>query len=107
MVLEIFNSVCKTSYRSYESFVSNYEHWRKTYTPEQIEQAIRNIPLNSFWADKMEPTILFRRKNPNGENVDWIGSLLNQREKTNSDKHADTVKSASIGYLQKLIAEQS
>ena len=106
-VLQIFNEVLKTDYRSYKSFSSNYEFWRKTYTPEQIEQAIRNIPFNSFWKDKMQPMILFRIKNPQGENVDWIGSLLNQREKTNIEKHFDNVKNASLGYLQKLKDEMA
>ena len=106
-ILQIFNDVLKTDYRSYKSFSLNYEYWRKTYTPEQIEQAIRNIPLNSFWKDKMQPMILFRIKNPQGENVDWIGSLLNQREKSNFDRHSDNVKNASLGYLQKLMTQQA
>lgn len=106
-ILQIFNDVLKTDYRSYKSFSLNYEYWRKTYTPEQIEQAIRNIPLNSFWKDKMQPMILFRIKNPQGENVDWIGSLLNQREKSNFDRHSDNVKNASVGYIQKLMTQQA
>ena len=106
-VLQIFNEVLKTDYRSYKSFSANYEYWRKTYTPEEIEQAIRNIPSDSFWNDKIDPTIFFRRKYQNGENADYIGKFRNKREKTNIEKHSDNVEKASVGYIQKLMTQQA
>jgi len=106
-VLQIFNEVLKTDYRSYKSFSANYEFWRKTYTPEEIEQAIRNIPSDSFWNDRIDPTVFFRRKYQNGENADYIGKFRNQREKTNIEKHSDNVEKASVGYIQKLMTQQA
>jgi hypothetical protein len=106
-VLQIFNEVLKTDYRSYKSFSANYEYWRKTYTPEEIEQAIRNIPSDSFWNDRIDPTVFFRRKYQNGENADYIGKFRNQREKTNIEKHSDNVEKASVGYIQKLMTQQA
>jgi hypothetical protein len=106
-VLQIFNDVLKTDYRSYKSFSANYEYWRKTYTPEEIEQAIRNIPSDSFWNDRIDPTVFFRRKYQNGENADYIGKFRNQREKTNIEKHSDNVEKASVGYIQKLMTQQA
>jgi hypothetical protein len=106
-VLQIFNDVLKTDYRSYKSFSANYEYWRKTYTPEEIEQAIRNIPSDSFWNDRIDPTIFFRRKYQNGENADYIGKFRNKREKTNIEKHSDNVEKASVGYIQKLMTQQA
>lgn len=106
-VLQIFNEVLKTDYRSYKSFSSNYEFWRKTYTPEEIEQAIRNIPSDSFWNDRIDPTVFFRRKYQNGENADYIGKFRNKREKTNIEKHSDNVEKASVGYIQKLMTQQA
>jgi hypothetical protein len=106
-VLQIFNEVLKTDYRSYKSFSANYEYWRKTYTPEEIEQAIRNIPSDSFWNDRIDPTIFFRRKYQNGENADYIGKFRNKREKTNIEKHSDNVEKASVGYIQKLMTQQA
>jgi len=106
-VLQIFNEVLKTDYRSYKSFSANYEYWRKTYTPGEIEQAIRNIPSDSFWNDRIDPTVFFRRKYQNGENADYIGKFRNQREKTNIEKHSDNVEKASVGYIQKLMTQQA
>jgi len=106
-VLQIFNDVLKTDYRSYKSFSANYEFWRKTYTPEEIEQAIRNIPSDSFWNDKIDPTIFFRKKYQNGENADFIAKFRNKREKTNIEKHSDNVEKASVGYIQKLMTQQA
>lgn len=56
-------------------------YWMSFYSLEEIKQAIRNIPSHEFWKDKMTPIILFRKKNPQGDAVDWIGQLLNRQRK--------------------------
>jgi len=78
LILEIFNNTMGTKFTG-RSWVNNYKHWLKTYTNEQIELAIRAIPNDKFWKDKMSPEILFRQRNTAKEPVDYIGSLLNQQ----------------------------
>ena len=64
-----------------ECLKKNYAYWLSVYSNEEIETAIRNIPNDKFWKDKITPTILFRQKNSNKEPVDYIGGLLNQKSK--------------------------
>lgn len=77
----VFNECFKTNYTSIQSLKANYLHWRKTYEPFQIEQSIVNASKDSFWNNALTPTILFRQKNPNKENVDYIGQFLNLKPK--------------------------
>jgi len=93
----VFNESFKTNYSSLESLKNNYTHWRKTYDPAQIEQAIINVSKDQFWKNKMTPTILFRQKNSNKENVDYIGQFLNlKKESTQLDQMHEAFKSAAI-----------
>jgi len=78
-ILEIFNQEMSTNFKSVKPFLSGIEFWLETYAPDEIEKAIKQLPYNGFWKDKMTPTILFRRKNPRGESVDYIGELINSR----------------------------
>lgn len=75
----VFNECFQTNHKSIESCLKNYIEWRKTYEPAQIEQAILNASKDQFWKDKLTPVILFRQKNQNKEDVDYIGSLLNRK----------------------------
>lgn len=77
----VFNQVFKTNYKSIDTLKNNYAHWRKTYEPVEIEQAIVNASKDDFWSKSLNPTILFRQKNPNKENVDYIGQFLNLKPK--------------------------
>lgn len=67
------------------------EYWLDFYSLEEILQAIRNIPANDFWKDKMTPVLLFRRRNPRGDAVDWIGQLLNKEKKEIDWSRTDNV----------------
>jgi len=78
-LLFVFNQCFKTNYTSIETLKSNYSYWRKIYEPAQIEQSIINVSKDQFWKDKMSPTILFRQKNSNKEQVDYIGQFLNKK----------------------------
>ena len=75
-VVEVFNNNLGTKYKYSEGINSNLEYWLKTYEPKEMEQAIQQIKYDKFWRDKMTPTMLFRRKNPQGEPVDYISQLL-------------------------------
>lgn len=70
---EIYNKRVKSS----TSFAKNYCIWCQVYNDDEIKKAISNIKYDKFWKDKMDLTILFRRKNPRGEAVDYIQHLLN------------------------------
>ena len=66
------------------------DYWLGFYSLEEIKSAILKISGDEFWKDKMDLTILFRRKNPQGEAVDYISQLLNRTQKL-SMKRFDTL----------------
>lgn len=79
-ILTHFNKVMKTGYTSTFPFSDNLKFWLTQYSLEDIKKAIENILKDEFWKDKMTPTLMFRRKNPAKERVDYIGDLLNKTE---------------------------
>lgn len=81
LVVKAFNTHLGTSFKASGGILPNLDYWLTVYSPQEIEQAIKNIKLDPFWKDKMTPTVLFRRKNPQGEPVDNIGLLINLKEK--------------------------
>lgn len=77
LIVKAFNLYLGTNFKGSKQFLSNLEYWLETYSPNDIETAISKIKYDKFWKDKMTPVILFRRKNPQGEPVDYISQLLN------------------------------
>lgn len=75
-VVEAFNHYLGTRFKGSKSFLSNLEYWLETYDLDDIETAISHIK-HSYWKDKMTPVLMFRKKNPQGEPVDYISQLLN------------------------------
>ncbi len=76
--LEIYNTALGTSYRTPQTIEKNLSYWLTVYKLEEIREAIEKIPFaGEFWAKNMTPEMLLRRKNPQGEEVDRIGQLLN------------------------------
>ena len=99
----VFNENFKVNYTSIQSFKNNYYHWRKFYEPAQIEQSIINASKDQFWKDKLTPVILFRQKNQNKEDVDYIGSFLNKKiELTQKQEMGNAVKESLIFQLNKI-----
>lgn len=80
-ILNYFNEIFKKSFKSVDTFSKNADHWLKTYSIDDIKKAIRVAKTDQFWSDKMTPDKLFRTKNTKGENVDYIGDLINKNEK--------------------------
>jgi hypothetical protein len=80
-IIKAFNLYLGTKFKSSDGFKPNLEYWLNTYEPKEIEQAISNIKFDKFWKDKMTPTMMFRRKNPQGEPVDYISQLLLVKQK--------------------------
>lgn len=80
ILISVFNDVMRTKIKEniIPSILKNYAICRTKYSPQEIQQAIHNIPNDKFWCDKMSMTILFRTKNTAKEPVDYITDLLNQ-----------------------------
>lgn len=76
-VLEVWNEVKKTRFRILESFIDNFTSWREFYQLPEIIQAIRNSALDKeFLANVTDIATFFRKKNRQGEKVDYIGRCL-------------------------------
>jgi hypothetical protein len=73
-----FNATFKTSVKSQAGFKANYLHWAKIHDRDKIMRAISNARDDPFWRDALTPTILFRRKNKNKEDVDYIEDFANR-----------------------------
>lgn len=80
-VLKRHNLNYGTNFTSARSIMSNLKYWLEVYKLEQILEADDNIKYHEFWNGKMTPDILLRRKNTKGEDVDYIGQLLNAVKK--------------------------
>jgi len=79
-VNKAFSVYLNRQFKGVDSFRDNLAHWLETYEPKEIEEAVRNAKSDKFWRDRLTPTVLFRRKNPQGEPVDYIGQLLNSNK---------------------------
>lgn len=77
-IVDFYNEIFKKGIRSYKAFEKNFEYWAKIHPPDKIKKAIQVASIDKFWKDKMDLSILFRRKNPQGEYVDYIESLSNR-----------------------------
>ena len=73
---QAFNIYLGRKFKGIDSFKNNLEYWLEIYEPKEIARAIENSKYDSFFKDKLTPVLLFRRKNPRGENVDYISQLL-------------------------------
>ena len=79
-ILEVYNHYFNRKVSSVRGFEKNYLYWKDVYSLETIIRAIENASIDKFWKDKMTLTILFRQKNSNGENVDYIGDLEGRKQ---------------------------
>jgi len=76
-VLKWFNKAMETNYTSYAGFKDNLDFWSEIYSEEDIKKALLVLRSGNWWAKNPTPALLFRRKSPKGEAVDYIGELLN------------------------------
>jgi len=79
--VNFWNFVFKREYKPIEALLPNFNYWVKIYSLDEIKKAIEVAHTDKFWADKMKPVILLRRKNPQGEAVDYIGGFINKERK--------------------------
>lgn len=75
-----YNEITGENKRGSDNDLNNFTFWLKSYTPEEIIQAVKNHD-NTFWAEKINPQWLFRTKDTKGQPVDYIGQLLDHKPK--------------------------
>lgn len=98
-VLEQFNRVFGKSYENPRSIKSNLDYWLEVYSIAQILEAIAKAPKHTFFKDKLTPQMLLRRRNTRGEDVDYIGDLLNFDKKP--------VKIVAVPWVQQLKQQEN
>lgn len=74
-IIEFYNQVFNKHVTSSKGFETNFKKWIQIHDVEKIKKAIENARKDKFWRDKMTLTILFRVKNGNKEDVDYIEDL--------------------------------
>lgn len=75
-----YNEITGENKRGSDNDLNNFAFWLKSYTPEEIIQAVKNHD-DTFWAKKINPQWLFRTKDTKGQPVDYIGQLLDHKPK--------------------------
>lgn len=83
-IVEHYNAVFGKNVSSIVGFEKNYDFWANEYSDDQIKAAITNAYSDKWWKNKLTLTKLFRRKNTNQENVDYIGDLSERETKMNA-----------------------
>lgn len=77
-IVIFYNEVFGKNVSSVSGFEKNYQYWITVHNIEKIKQAIQSARNDKFWKDKLTLQILFRKKNPRGEDVDYIEDLSNR-----------------------------
>lgn len=78
-IISHFNQTFEKQTKSYASWKTNCDLHLKSYSLEDIKQAITNWKQHGdkFWAKEPSLDLLFRTKNKNGQPCDYIDQLLN------------------------------
>lgn len=76
--LKSFNEIRGTRFNDTGSFLTNFIHWRKTYSLEEMVKAVVLAKHDAFFNKAITPVKLLRTKNKNGE-CDNVGELLNMK----------------------------
>jgi len=96
-----------TNFKSYYGFKDNLDFWSKVYSEEDIKKALLVLRSGAWWAKDPTPTLLFIRKSPKGEPVDYIGELLNLKGGENTLVGKQQKKSLVIlNFLKKNSTKQ-
>lgn len=80
-ILDTFNTVFLSRYRSTRLIEKNAALWLETYSIDEIKEAIVSAAKDDFCKDKITPEILFRQKDKEGNPCDRIGDILRKAEK--------------------------
>lgn len=91
-VLKKFNEAFKKNYRSPVSIERNLDYWLQHYSLTDVFQAITAAAKDEYWKKIITPEMLLRKKNPRGEDVDYIGKFLNSTSTTKRSFYEDYQK---------------
>jgi len=80
--LQGFNQNLNTKYKAL-SFENNLSYWLEFYSWEDISKAVGAIKQGLWWAGSPDPTLLLRRRDEQGNPVDYIGELVELWRKKN------------------------
>jgi phage replication O-like protein O len=88
-ILNFYNHLFNKEIRTTSTFEENMDYWMTIYSLDEIKKAMEVAKKDKWWSDKLTPVKLFRKKNTQGEKVDYIGDLLNKetKEKSLMDKY--------------------
>ena len=78
-LLNYFNHHLDKKFSSIDSFSANLDYWLTIYSLDDIKKAILVAKEDKWWSDKITLVKLLRRKNTQGEKVDYIGDLINRK----------------------------
>jgi hypothetical protein len=92
ILLGHFNKVMGRNCTNVDSYLTNLSYWLTIYSKEQIAKAISRMPKHQFFSKLETPVTLFRRKNQNREDVDYIGQLLNSQPQKTITTFNDLIK---------------
>jgi hypothetical protein len=87
--LDHWNLIHGTQFSAIDAIKANLEKRMKSYSFEQIKQAIEVVKVHHFWKNKMKPVILLRSQNTAKEPVDYIGEMLNYRPEKKFENQQD------------------
>jgi len=71
-----YNLIFGKRLSAFEPLLANLEYWLETYSLDDIYKAMENARADKWWRTRLDPVVLLRRKNPQGEAVDHIGKLM-------------------------------
>jgi len=78
--LETWNKTFGTNLKTIVALRSNMDFWLNEYSLDEIKRAVTKIPSHPYWGKtNMNIETLLRRRNPRGDEVDYIGEMLNQK----------------------------
>lgn len=80
-LLSNFNRIFHKELKSTVSWEKNLAEWLNVYSVSDMVRALEVAKKDQFYADKMTPEMLLRKKNPRGEDCDRIGELLSKEKK--------------------------
>jgi hypothetical protein len=85
-IRDYFNQTFNKEITSIKGYEENAKYWLEDYGVEQVKKAIENWKHVGWWPKPGTESLvlLFRKKNRNNENVDYIGELLGSKQKSDS-----------------------
>lgn len=78
-IVKHYNETFNKNVQSTAGFKANYLYWRTIHNTEKILNAISGARNDKFWREKLTLVILFRKKNPRGEDVDYVEDLSSRK----------------------------